>query len=127
MTTALNHQQHRSTGTALGRRLRMYRSTPAVGGTSRRVSFIRALGGYDLPDCNLAGALIGPGSFLGNRRDGNRTLASVIHQSADHSLNYRAKPLKRHFIASSRYVHQRSPGARNEVTHHQSIWYPHDR
>lgn len=34
---------------------------PAVGGTSRRVSFTRALGGYDLPVVTSRG--FGPGTF----------------------------------------------------------------
>ena len=61
--TSFNHsQRQRSTGTALGRRLVMYRSTLGVAKVHGRGLFPAARG-YDLPDYHLAGAFIGAGPF----------------------------------------------------------------
>lgn len=98
--STLYDQEQGSTGTALGRRLVMYRSTRALGTTGRRVAglgcfssgcFDNAVGGYDLLPTGRG--LSGSGRFWAEWRDCRRALAIDQHrrQSAFQCLTQRHK------------------------------------
>jgi len=89
-TSSFDHdQRQRSTGTALGRRLVMYRSTLGVAKVHGRGLFPAARG-YDLPDSHLAGAFTGAGPFPNLRSQPRRQAPADL--------------LPSHFIASVRYA-----------------------
>jgi hypothetical protein len=78
-----------------------------------RCDYRPAVGGMFVLLPNLAGAFIGSGPFVNLRRQPRRQALADL--------------LPSHFFASVRYVHQRSPGARNEVPHTRVFGTQHDR
>lgn len=123
-----NQERQRSSGTALGLRWGMYRTTCAVGTTGRRFAGLGchrrgfefpAPRGYDL----LTGrGLVGSGLFSsalshidGIGRRANVPFANLIRNTADHPLHNAVEPFKRHLSAPVRYVPKPKDGAERDV------------
>lgn len=125
-----NQERQRSSGTALGLRWGMYRTTCAVGttgrrfaglGCSRRSSFRLLLRMYDLP---TGRGLHGSGLFSsalslfdGIGRRANAILANLIHNAVDHLRNHAVEPFKRHFSISASDRSNPISGAKYAVPH----------